>query len=42
MAGITQERAVKASLPLSSLKKGKLGFIEKIKGKDFKVRHTDN
>ena len=42
LAGITPNRAVKALFSLWSLKKRKLSFIEKVKMKDFKVRHIDS
>ena len=40
MAGITQKRALKALFPLWSLKKRKLGFIEKVKKKKTSSKTT--
>ena len=40
--GIAQKRAVRDLFSLWSLKKRKLSFIEKVKMKEFKVRHIDS
>ena len=39
---MTQKGSTKALFSLWSLKKRKLGFIEKVKRKDFEVSHIDS